>query len=199
MPSPPATAPSSSEPPTQAGSTGAATAAETPVDRSVSGISVNCPGCGKALPQSGAPCTKCGLAPPDRLVCVHCGSAVDVVASKDARFVCSRCGGVRIPPAEADAARSDAQTELLKKATVARNAKQTWRVAAGVVAGFGAFSGLILAMVASVADTGTGPTLAGAASVLATWAFAAYAVKRSRAEGELLRTLLDKAWGRAAK
>jgi hypothetical protein len=125
---------------------------------------------------------------------VQCGAVVAAIPSKDARFVCSRCGGVRIPQAGADGTRSEKQDALLRRANVARNAKITWTAVSGVVIGFGAFSALILALVASVADTGTGPLLAGALAVLATWIFGAVAAQRAFRQAATFRTLLDDAW-----
>lgn len=128
---------------------------------------------------------------------MHCGASVDVVADADARFVCSRCGGVRIPMEDPNS-RSKEQIDLLRRASVARNAKITWSTVAVVVGAFGAFSALVLALVASVADTGTGPVVAGALAVVATWTFAGYAWQSSRRQAALFRGLLDEAWMAAA-
>lgn len=131
-----------------------------------------------------------------KLRCVHCGVTADVVADADARFLCSRCGGVRIPMDDPKS-RSKEQVDLLRRANVARNAKITWATIAAVVSGFGAFSALVLALVASVADTGTGPVVAGGLAVIATWAFAGYAWQSSRRQAALFHQRLDEAWASA--
>jgi hypothetical protein len=130
--------------------------------------------------------------------CVHCGAMVEVVPAADARFLCGRCGGIRIPMDGHEGQRSKEQIEFLRRASVARNAKITWATIAAVVAGFGAFSALVLALVASVADPGTGPVAAGVLSVLATWAFAGYAWQSARRQDALFRQRLDDAWMAAA-
>lgn len=133
-----------------------------------------------------------------RLRCIHCQALVDVLPSVDARFVCSLCGGARIPLDDAATSASKEETERLRQATVAHAATMVWSTYAAVLSGFGLLSGVVLSLVASVADPGTGPVLAGALAVVATLAFAGFSWQKARSHRARFMAQLDDAWMAAA-
>jgi len=119
---------------------------------------------------------------------------VDVEPALDARFVCRLCGGVRIPLDDAAVRRSEAQIDLLHKATVARSAHTVWTIVASVVAAFGVGSVLVLALVISVAHPAATATVMAALAACVPFLFAALAFRKSRVhQGEVARWL-EAAW-----
>ena len=126
--------------------------------------------------------------------CPHCHSEADVEISPESRFVCAVCGGVRIPIDDPEITRSAEQLDLLKRASVVRSARVTWRTIGIAVAGFGVFSVLVLWLVIDVAQ----PVLAGAVvaalAALVPFGFAALSFKRSQELGKELGPLVEKAW-----
>jgi hypothetical protein len=157
-----------------------------------------CPACDKPLEGDPTRCPHCGLALGEHQRCPHCHAIADVEASIDARFVCSVCGGVRIPIDDPKVSRSPETLDLLQRATVARSARTIWRIMGLAVGGAGVFSLLVLLLVISVAH----PPFAGAAvAVLATlvpFAFAIFCWKQSQLRGAELAPLLEQAWQAAA-
>jgi hypothetical protein len=129
---------------------------------------------------------------------VHCHAVVDVVTAKDARFVCSLCEGIRVPFDDPKVTPSAGQVELLKKTTLSRTAQTVWTAVGAVVCAFATLSGLVLALVASVAHPGTGAVLVGAISVLATFLFGLFAWQKARLYRAEFRARLDEAWVAAA-
>jgi hypothetical protein len=154
----------------------------------------NCPACAKPLPGDVARCPHCGLALGEHQRCPHCHSIADVEPSQEVRFVCSVCGGVRIPIDDPAVARSPETLDLLERANVARSARAIWRIMAMAVGGAGVFSLLVLLLVIDVAHP---PFAAAVVAVLVTlvpFAFAAFSWKQSQQRGAELAPLVEKAW-----
>jgi hypothetical protein len=157
-----------------------------------------CPGCAKPLPNDASRCPNCGLALGEHQRCPHCHAICDVEPSAEARFVCSICGGVRIPIDDAKVVRSPEGIELLKRATAARSARTIWRVVGSCVAAFAVLSVLVLWLAITFAHPPQVATVAAALAVMAPFAFSIYAWRRSRVCGANIRPALDKAWALAA-
>jgi hypothetical protein len=153
-----------------------------------------CPACAKPLAPGASRCANCGVALGEHQRCMFCRAIVDVERSADVRFVCSVCGGVRIPIDDPAVVRSTAQIELLKKATVARSARLTWRIVAWVVAAFGGCSVLVLALVVSVARPPTLAVVVAGVAALVPFAFAAMAWRKSQRRGSEIAGLVEAAW-----
>jgi hypothetical protein len=130
--------------------------------------------------------------------CPHCHAVSDVEVSPEARFVCTVCGGVRIPIDDSAIVPSSTQLDLLRRATVAQSARAIWRIVALAVAGFGVFSVLVLWLVIAVAHPIFAGAVVGALSAVVPFAFAAMSWKRSEERGRELAPLLEKAWQAAA-
>jgi hypothetical protein len=171
-------------------------AADSPKASDTSGK--KCPACSKALENDATRCPHCGLALGEHQRCPHCHAVADVEISAEARFVCSVCGGVRIPIDDPAIVRSPETLDLLRRATVARSARAIWRIVAMAVAGFGVFSVLVLWLVIDVAEPVFAGALVGALSTLVPFAFAAMSWKKSNERGAELVPLLEKAWKSAA-
>ena len=130
--------------------------------------------------------------------CPHCHSEADVEISLESRFVCTVCGGVRIPIDDPEIARSAEQLDLLQRANVARSARATWRIMGAATAGFGVFSVLVLWLVISVAQPVFAGAVVAALAALVPFGFAAISFKRSQELGKELGPLVEKAWESAA-
>jgi hypothetical protein len=130
--------------------------------------------------------------------CPHCHAIADVERSAEARFVCSICGGVRIPIDDPKVTRSSEQLELLRRATAARSSRTVWLLIALVVAAFGVFSALVLWLAVTFAHPPEVATAAAIAAVLVPFGFALFSFRRSRASAAALHPALDKAWEAAA-
>jgi hypothetical protein len=157
-----------------------------------------CPACAKPLPASADRCPSCGIALGQHQRCVHCRAIVDVESAPGVRFICRLCGGVRIPIDDVSVERSQAQVELLAKATVARSATTVWTIVAAAVAAFGLCSVLVLALVVSVADPPTvAAVMAGIAAILP-FGFAAFAFRKSRGHRADIARFIEAAWMAAA-
>jgi len=157
-----------------------------------------CPACAKPLPSNATRCPNCGLALGEHQRCPHCHAIADVEPSAEARFVCSVCGGVRIPIEDAKVVRSAEQLELLKRATAGRSARSVWRIVAIVVASFGAFSALVLWVTLTFAPPPTVAVVVAVFAVLVPLAFSLFALQRSRACAVGLEPAIDQAWRAAA-
>jgi hypothetical protein len=163
-----------------------------------SSTEISCPACAKPMPSGASRCPNCGAALGEHQRCIHCHAIADVEPSVDARFVCTVCGGVRIPIQDPKIERSSEQLDLLKKATVLRSARVIWSVVASVVGGFGVFSVLVLWLVIAVAHPAPAGAVVAALAALVPFAFALVAFRRARDRAAELRPLLDKAWMAAA-
>jgi hypothetical protein len=157
-----------------------------------------CPACAKPLAEDATRCPNCGLALGEHQRCPHCHAVADVEPSPEARFVCSVCGGVRIPIEDPEVVRSAEQLEFLKRATAARSARTIWRIVAILVMSFGAFSGLVLSITLSFANPPTVAVVVAILAVFVPFAFGAFAALRSRACGAGLQPAIDRAWVAAA-
>jgi hypothetical protein len=157
-----------------------------------------CPGCAKPLAADAVRCTNCGLALGEHQRCPHCHAIADVEPSAEARFVCTVCGGVRIPIEDAQVVRSAEQLDQLKRATAARSARTIWRIVGILVASFGAFSALVLWVTLSFAHPPTVAVVVAVLAVLVPFAFGVFSALRSRACAAGLQPALEKAWVAAA-
>jgi len=157
-----------------------------------------CPACGKPLSSGASRCAHCGVALGEHQRCVHCHAIADVEPAAHVRFVCSVCGGVRIPIDDPKVERSVEQVEHLKSVTAKRSANIVWKMIAAVTAGFGFMSLLVLSIVVSVAHPPTVAAVVATLAVLVPFALAVLAWRRSRARAAELEPLLEKAWMAAA-
>jgi hypothetical protein len=158
----------------------------------------SCPACSKPLKGDPTRCPHCGLALGEHQRCPHCHAIADVEPSLEARFVCSVCGGVRIPIDDPAVVRSPTTLDLLRRVTVARSARAIWRIVAMATAGFGVFSVLVLWVVIDVANPIFGGAAVAALAALVPFGFAAMAWKKAGERGAELAPLLEKAWKAAA-
>jgi hypothetical protein len=154
----------------------------------------SCPACAKPLPAGADRCPNCGIALGEHQRCVHCRAIVGALPAPDARFICGLCGGVRIPLDDPAVQRSPAQVELLQKATVARSATTIWTIVANVVGAFGLSSGIVLALVVSVAHPATSAVVMASLAVSAPFVFAALAFRKSRAHRADVARFVEAAW-----
>jgi len=157
-----------------------------------------CPACSKPLDEGATRCPHCGLALGEHQRCPHCHAIADVEVSPEARFVCTVCGGVRIPIDDPTIVRSRETLDLLRSATVARSSQTIWRLVAIAVASFGVFSVLVLWLVIDVAHPIFAGAVVAALSTLVPFAFAALSWKRSRERGAEVAPLVEQAWMSAA-
>jgi hypothetical protein len=157
-----------------------------------------CPACSKPLDDAAVRCPHCGLALGEHQRCPHCHAIADVEISPEARFVCTVCGGVRIPIDDPAVVRSPETLDLLRRATVARTARAIWRIVAAAVVGFGIFSVLVLWLVVEVAHPIFAGAAMGALAALVPFAFGVLSFKKSQERGAELVPLLEKAWTAAA-
>lgn len=157
-----------------------------------------CPACSKSIEDGATRCPHCGLALGEHQRCPHCHAIADVEPSLEAKFVCTVCGGVRIPIDDPAIPRSSEQIDLLRRANVARSARAIWRVISLAVAGFGVFSVLVLWLVIDVAHPVFAGAVVAALAVLVPFAFAAVSWKKSQERGAELGPLVEKAWIAAA-
>jgi hypothetical protein len=157
-----------------------------------------CPACAKPITAGAERCTHCGIALGEHQRCVHCRAIVDVDTLPEARFACRLCGGVRIPIDDPAITRSDAQIELLKKATIARSAATVWSIVATAVAAFGVVTVLVLALVLSFAEPPTAAAVMAGLAASTPFAFAALAFAKSRKHRGEIGHAVEAAWMAAA-
>jgi hypothetical protein len=157
-----------------------------------------CPACAKPLEDDVTRCPHCGVALGEHQRCPHCHAIADVEPSLDARFVCSICGGVRIPIDDPAVVPSPETLDLLQRANVARSARAIWSIMALTLCGAGVFSTLVLSLVLNVAHPPFASGVVAALAVLAPFAFAIFSFRQSQQRGAELTPLVEKAWRSAA-
>jgi hypothetical protein len=157
-----------------------------------------CRVCGTKLPTS-LVCEKCGAVHGERWRCPHCGAVADVEPSKRLRWRCKVCGGPRVPSDDAAVVRSGAETPALERAQRAERVAAAWRVAAGVVAGFGSLSLVVALLVLAVVTPGVLGTLGASFAVLVPFVLAWILWRRGNAEAMKIGDALDEAWQHVAR
>jgi len=144
-------------------------------------------------------CGKCGAVHGERYRCPHCGAVADLEPHNVLRFRCKVCGGPRVPSDDVSVTRSGAETPELERAQRAQRVAAAWRVAAGVVAGFGGLSLLVALLVLVAVTPGVLGTLGAAIAVLVPFVLAWLFWRRGAAEAQKIGDALDEAWQRVAR
>jgi hypothetical protein len=157
-----------------------------------------CRVCGTKLKEGSPVCPQCGAVHGERYRCPHCGAIADLEPSKALRYRCKVCGGPRVPSDDVAVKRSGAETPALERAQRAHRVTAAWRVAAGVVGGFGALSLLIALLVLGVVTPGVIGTLATLFATLVPFVLALVFWRRGSAEQHKVVEALDEAWQRVA-
>ena len=158
-----------------------------------------CRVCGTKLKEGSSVCDQCGAVHGERYRCPHCGAIADLEPSRALRYRCKVCGGPRVPSDDLAVKRSGAETPALERAQRAHRVAAAWRVAAGVVAGFGGLSLLIALLVLAVVTPGVLGTLATLFATLVPFVLAFVFWARGGSEHRNVVEALDEAWQRVAE
>jgi hypothetical protein len=154
--------------------------------------------CGSKLADDSLRCTNCGAAYGEKNRCPHCKSVADVEPSDALGFRCRVCGGPRVPVDDARVVQSGREIPLLERAQRARVKRAGYRVAAGVVGGFGALSVLVSLLVLALVNPGIFGVIGMLMVTAVPFVLAALAFGRAGRETRELEQTLDQAWSLVA-
>jgi hypothetical protein len=128
--------------------------------------------------------------------CPHCGGISQVVPKAELQYVCSICGGPRVPFAEGIAP-SAGTVAALRRAETARKSRTAMRALSLAGALGGAFAASLLVMAAFVGSMGWALAF-GAAFGLPALVMFVVGSGRSKEQTKEMKRLLDEAWANAA-
>jgi hypothetical protein len=131
-------------------------------------------------------------------LCPHCHAIADVRPSPSVRWICAVCGRPRIPIELPDVVLGPRQAEALVRAGTEAAAASVWRVAAIVVAAFGAFALVLMLLVLGLVRPGVVPVVLALSANGIPFVFAVLAIRRSAVLSREAPRSLQAAWSAAA-
>ena len=150
--------------------------------------------CGTVLAEGSLRCSHCGKTYGEHNRCPHCGSIADVEPNRALRYRCLVCGGPRVPVTDTSIEPSGRERAPLATAQHARLRIGAWRVAAAVVAAFGALSLFVTLLTLAFISPGVLATTGLLAAVSVPFVLAALAWLRARRYVRDRDAAIEQAW-----